>query len=205
METIRGKTSLEMTASDLQKQLMGYKHILLDLGTGDGLYVRCRAEQHKERFFIGVDACRENLRHNSRRKLPNALFIIANAQALPTELNGLASQVTINFPWGSLLESLLSNEDSLVSRLPTIARPFAAMDICLNAEALVTAGCSLESGADQIERIMNADGWKTKSRSWMDAHLLRSFPTTWAKRLAFGRDPRAIRLSVQRQSDSLAP
>ena len=205
METIQGKTSLEMTASDLQEQLMGYKHILLDLGTGDGRYVRCRAEQHQNWFFIGIDACRENLRHNSRRKLPNALFIIANAQALPTELNGLASQVTINFPWGSLLESLLSNEDSLVSRLPTIARPCAAMDICLNAEALATAGCSLESGADQIERIMNAEGWKTKSRSWMDAHLLRSFPTTWAKRLAFGRDPRAIRLSVQRQSDPLAP
>jgi hypothetical protein len=199
METIRGKTSLEMTASDLQEQLMGYKHILLDLGTGDGRYVRCRAEQHKERFFIGVDACRENLHANSRRKLPNALFIIANAQALPTELNGLASHVTINFPWGSLLESLLSSEDSLVSRLLSVTRPFAGMDIHLNAEALVTAGWTLESGAEQIERLVNKEGWRTKSRSWMDAHLLRSFPTTWAKRLVFGRDPRAIRLSVQRK------
>ena len=199
METIRGKTSPEMTASDLQKQLMGYKHILIDLGTGDGRYVRCRAEQHKERFFIGVDACRDNLRANSRRILPNALFIIADAQALPTELNGLASHITINFPWGSLLESLLSSEDSLISRLLSATRPFARMDIHLNAEALVTAGWTLESGADQIECIVNTVGWRTKSHSWMDAHLLRSFPTTWAKRLAFGRDPCAIRLSVQRQ------
>ena len=199
METIRGKRSLELTASELQKQLMGYKHILIDLGTGDGRYVRCRAEQHKERFFIGVDACRDNLRANSRRILPNALFIIADAQALPTELNGLASHVTINFPWGSLLESLLSSEDSLISRLLSATRPFARMDIHLNAEALVTAGWTLESGADQIECIVNTVGWRTKSHSWMDAHLLRSFPTTWAKRLAFGRDPCAIRLSVQRQ------
>jgi len=199
METIRGKTSPEMTASDLQKQLMGYKHILIDLGTGDGRYVRCRAEQHKERFFIGVDACRDNLRANSRRILPNALFIIADAQALPTELNGLASHITINFPWGSLLESLLSSEDSLISRLLSATRPFAGMDIHLNAEALVTAGWALESGADQIECIVNTVGWRTKSRSWMDAHLLRSFPTTWAKRLAFGRDPRAIHLSVQKE------
>ena len=140
METIRGKTSPEMTASDLQKQLMGYKYVLIDLGTGDGRYVRCRAEQHKERFFIGVDACRENLCANSRIKLPNALFIIANAQALPTELNGLASHITINFPWGSLLESLLSSEDSLISRLLSATRPFAGMEIHLNAEALVTAG-----------------------------------------------------------------
>ena len=188
-----------MTASDLQKQLMGYKHILLDLGTGDGRYVRCRAEQHQDWFFIGIDACRENLHINSRRKLPNALFIIANAQALPTELNGLASHITINFPWGSLLESLLSSEDSLISRLLSATRPFAGMDIHLNAEALVTAGWALESGADQIECIVNTVGWRTKSRSWMDAHLLRSFPTTWAKRLAFGRDPRAIHLSVQKE------
>jgi len=199
METIRGKRSLELTASELQQRLAGYQHTLLDLGTGDGRYVHCMAEQYKERFFIGVDACRDNLRANSRRILPNALFIIADAQALPTELNGLASHITINFPWGSLLEGLLSSEDSLISRLLSATRPFAGMDIHLNAEALVTAGWTLESGADQIECIVNTVGWRTKSRSWMDAHLLRSFPTTWAKRLAFGRDPRAIRLSVQRQ------
>ena len=160
--------------------------------------MRCKAEQHKETFFIGLDACRENVRANSQRKLPNALFVIANAQALPQELNGLASHVTINFPWGSLLECLLSNEDLLVSRLLAVTRPFARLDIRLNAEALATAGCTLESGADQIERILNADGWRTKSRSWMEAHLLRSFLTTWAKRLAFGRDPRAIHFSLQK-------
>jgi hypothetical protein len=29
----------------------------------------------------------------------------------------------------------------------------------------------------------------------MNAAALRSFPTTWAKRLAFGRDPRAVSLN----------
>ena len=199
METIRGRKSHELNFNELAERLADYNHLLLDLGTGDGRYVCRMAEQHKDRFFIGVDACRENLRAYSQRKLPNALFVIASAQALPQELNGLASHVNINFPWGSLLNSLLSNEDPLVSRLLSLTRPFAGMDIRLNAEALVTAGWMLESGADQIERVLNADGWKTTSHSWMDAHLLRSFPTTWAKRLAFGRDPRAIHLSVQKE------
>jgi hypothetical protein len=101
-------------------------------------------------FFIGVDACRENLRTNSRSKLPNALFVIASAQALPQELNGLASHVTINFPWGSLLESLLGSEGSLASQFQYITRPFAGLDIHLNAEALVTAGWTLEGrGSDR--------------------------------------------------------
>jgi hypothetical protein len=156
------------------------------------------AEQQPDRFFIGIDACRENLRANSRTKLPNALFVIANAQALPQELNGLAAHITINYPWGSLLDSLLSNDDSLVSRLLSVTLPFASLDIRLNAEALLTAGWTLDSGAHQTERIMNAEGWATKSRSWMTAKVLRFFPTTWAKRLAFGRDPHAVHLSFRR-------
>jgi predicted RNA methylase len=105
METIRGTTSLGMTAAELQQQVAGYKQISLDLGTGDGRFVHHMAEKHPEWFFIGVDACRENLYVNSRRKRANVLFIIANAQALPVELNGLVSHITINFPWGSLLHS----------------------------------------------------------------------------------------------------
>ncbi len=199
METIRGRTSYDLNFNGLAERLVDYNHILLDLGTGDGRYVCCKAEQHKETFFIGVDACRENLRASSRSKLPNAMFIIASAQALPQELNGLARHVTINFPWGSLLESLLTSEDSLMSRLLAVTCPFARLDIRLNAEALATAGWTLESGADQIERSLNADGWRTKSRSWMEARLLHSFPSTWAKRLAFGRDPRAIHFSLQKE------
>ena len=199
MEAIRGRTSQEIDSNGFAEQIADYNHILLDLGTGDGRYVRCMAGQQQDRFFIGIDPCRENLRLNSRSKLPNALFVIARAQALPQELNGLASHITINFPWGSLLESLLSSEDSLMIRLLAVTRPFAGLDIHLNADALATAGWTLESGADQIERILNAEGWRTKSRSWMEARLLRSFPTTWAKRLAFGRDPRAIHFSLQKE------
>ena len=199
METIRGKTSLELTATELKERLAGYKHTLLDLGTGDGRYVCHIAKQNPDRFFIGIDACRENLRLHSRKKRPNALFLIANAQALPVELNGLASHVTINFPWGSLLESLLKDNDALISTLKTVTRPSAEMIIHLNGEALSTVGWTLESGAEQIQRILSAEGWKTKSHFCMDTHLLRHFPSTWAKRLAFGRDPRAIQLTFQKQ------
>ena len=199
METIRGRMSHDLGLIELSARLADYDNILLDLGTGDGRFVCSMAEKHKDQFFIGVDACRENLRANSLRKLPNAIFVIASAQALPLELNGLASNITINFPWGSLLESLLNNDACLLTRLLAITRPCAEMDIHLNGEALGTAGWTLEAGADQIERVLTDIGWKMKSHSCMDTQALRSIPTTWAKRLAFGRDPRAIRLSLQRE------
>ena len=199
METIRGRMSHDIGLIELSERLAHYKNITLDLGTGDGRYVRSRAEKHTDQFFIGVDACRENLRANSLRKLPNTLFVIANAQALPLELNGLASHITINFPWGSLLESLLNSDACLVNGLLAVTHPCAEIDILLNGEALRTAGWTLESGAERIARVLTDMKWKMKSRSCMDAHALRSIPTTWAKRLAFGRDPRAIRLSLQRR------
>lgn len=198
METIRGRTSHDISLFELSEQIARYNQIALDLGTGDGRYVRCMAETQRDRFFIGVDACRENLRANSRLKLPNALFVIASAQALPLELKGLASQININFPWGSLLESLLNNDEALINGLLTITCPGAKLDIYLNGEALKTAGWALESGSDQIENNLNASGWGTKSRSWIDTLALHSIPTTWAKRLAFGRDPRAIQLRLER-------
>ena len=198
METIRGKRPYNLDSNELQERIKGYDNVLLDLGTGDGRFVTCLAERHQEKFFIGIDACRENLRLNSQRNLPNALFIIASAQTLPHELNQLASHVNINFPWGSLLGSLLNADPSLLDRLDAITCPPATMDVNLNADALITAGWALESGANQIQSILNAVGWRTKSRLCMDASALRSFSTTWAKRLAFGRDPRAIHLSFQK-------
>ena len=198
METIRGRRSHYLDSNGLTEHIQGYNNILLDLGTGDGRYVACMAERHQQSFFIGVDACRENLRTNSQRRLTNALFVIANVQVLPCELNGLASHVSINFPWGSLLGSLLNADWSLLNGLNAITRPIAGLDIHLNADALATANSELETGAKQIQSILNEAGWKTKRYNYMYASALRSFSTTWAKRLAFGRDPRAIHLSFQK-------
>lgn len=205
METIRGRQSCEINKNEMNQLLAGYENISLDLGTGDGRFICKSAEQHKHKFFIGIDSCRENLRVYSQRKLPNALFVIANAQALPRELSGLVSHVSINFPWGSLIESLLNDDACLTNGLWDITRPRAAMSLHLNADALATAGWGLEPGADQIERVLNAAGWQTASRSDLDAKSLRDIPTTWAKRLAFGRDPCAVRLRMQRCRESLKP
>ena len=143
----------------------------------------------------GVDACRENLREHSRLKLPNALFIIASAQDLPNELNGLASHITINFPWGSLRESLLAGDSKLMRRLESISSSFTQIDVRLNGGALAEQGWTLEAGAGQIYDNLTRAGWRVKTPVLLNSQALREFPSTWAKRLAFGRDPRAIQLS----------
>ncbi len=194
METIRGRQSRELNATELQEILAGYENISLDLGTGDGRFVCKSAEQNKKTIFIGIDSCRENLRANSQRKLENALFVIASAQSLPQELNELASHISINFPWGSLIESLLNNDACLLNGLVRVARPCATMALHLNADALAAAGWDMDAGAVQIEHVLNAAGWLTTSRACLNSKTLCAIQTTWSKRLAFGRDPRAVSL-----------
>jgi 16S rRNA (adenine(1408)-N(1))-methyltransferase len=205
METIRGKTSLELDFNGLTERLAGYNQVLLDLGTGDGRFARCMAEQHPYWFVMGVDPCRENLREHSRAKLDNILFIIASAQDLPQELNGLVSRITINFPWGSLLDSLLTGGASLMRGLESISSSIASVDVRLNGGALAESGWTLENGADQIYNNMLQAGWQINTPILMNAHDLRAFPSTWAKRLAFGRDPRATIISgwLANQSQSI--
>jgi hypothetical protein len=198
MQTIRGRMSLEIDWNGWKNQLKNYDRILLDLGTGDGRYARTLAAKHPGWFVIGVDSCRENLREHSQAKLRNLLFVIASAQDLPCEWEGLVSQVTINFPWGSLLESLLSGDPRLLCGLKSVSRARAALDLRLNGGALAEAGKTLEAGTDRIFYNLLQAGWQLEQPVLMDASALQRFPSTWAKRLAFGRDPRALMLSGQK-------
>jgi hypothetical protein len=187
--------SLELDINGLQERLARYSQITLDLGTGDGRYVHALAEKHPDRFIIGLDSCRENLRGHSQAKLRNMLFVIASAQDLPNELNGLISHITINFPWGSLLESLLTGDARLMRGLEYISRSNASVVLHLNGGALAEAGTTLEAGTAKIYDSLIRSGWQVQSPAMMNSKALRKFPTTWAKRLAFGRDPRAMTLN----------
>ncbi len=195
METIRGRTSHILNLTELYARLANYNRITLDLGTGDGKFAFCHAENFPGSFVIGVDSCRENLHEVSRARLPNLLFIIASAQALPHELNGLISHITINFPWGSLLESLLTGDSRLLCGLESVANSSTTVDIRLNGGALTEQGWSLEDGAKRIFENLTSAGWNLRKPEILDSRALRAFPSTWAKRLAFGRDPRAVQLS----------
>lgn len=195
MEIIRGKVSREMDTHEFAQHLAGYRRVLIDLGTGDGRFVLRQAQAQPGAFVIGVDACRENLRATSREKCTNALFVIANAGCLPPELGGLASQLTINFPWGSLLAGLLQADPALMDGLLAITRPGASVQLRLNAGALAEAGWAFEQGARRVQQSLLAAGFALDKPVPLGRDALRACPSTWARRLAAGRDPRAMALS----------
>jgi 16S rRNA (adenine(1408)-N(1))-methyltransferase len=199
MEVIRGKNASFMDSSAFAERLSGYDSIFIDIGTGDGRFVQHLAQTHPDCFVIGIDACRENLHEVSRRAPSNALLVIANAQALPVELSGLGAQITINFPWGSLLEGLLMGNMAMLDSLIAIARPDARLEVRLNAGALAELDWSLEAGGERVRDVLTANGFDMQWPITLSARDLKAYPTTWAKRLAFGRDPRAAYLHGLKQ------
>jgi 16S rRNA (adenine(1408)-N(1))-methyltransferase len=196
VEEICGKRCVAVDRARLLRQLDGYAEVTIDLGTGDGRYVRQIARDRPENFAIGVDACRENLREVSRRAPDNALYLIADALALPADLSGLATRITINFPWGSLLRGLLCGDAGLLTGLRTIARPSsgATLDVRLNDSALAAAGWTLAGGGVRVEAMFRASGFAPEPAIALDNAALRACPTTWAKRLAHGDSGRALQI-----------
>jgi hypothetical protein len=187
-----------MTTDELDEliaRLAERPDVLIDLGTGDGRFVLHTARAHPARYVVGIDACRDNLYEASRRAPANALFLIANICSMPAGLAGLASAITVNFPWGTLLAGLLEVGSPLLASLARLARPGATLEIRLNGGALAEAGYSLAAGGERVRRHVRLAGFHMAAPQPLAEDDLRAYPTTWAKRLAFGRDPRALYLA----------
>ena len=195
MEGIAGTRTFAIDRAGLLDRARGAREVTIDLGTGDGRSVRWLAQRDPARFIIGVDLCRENLRDASRRAPSNALYLIADALALPADLAGFATGLTINFPWGSLLTGLLDANGGLHTRLRALAGPGGTtLSIALNGRALAVAGWTPDAGTARVRALLAAAGWCLETPSPLDRAALRTCATSWAKRLADSEDAAAVAL-----------
>jgi 16S rRNA (adenine(1408)-N(1))-methyltransferase len=102
--------------------------------------VLATAAAQPDRLVVGVDANAAGMATASRRAaarpsrggLPNALFVVAAAEALPAELDGVAGLVTVHFPWGSLLRGLLGADPAIMSGLTRVLRPGATLQLLVS-------------------------------------------------------------------------
>jgi 16S rRNA (adenine(1408)-N(1))-methyltransferase len=195
MDAITGKQTRTIETATIAAWAASYQATHIDLGTGDGRFVQHLARACPERAVIGIDACRDNLRAASRTAPANALFVIADALALPAGLPA-ATHLTINFPWGSLLRGLVEPDGGLLAGLRRLGRAETSLQIRLNAAGLAEMGLSLEEGSERVSAVLRRAGVRVGSPRIMGPEHLRGCPTTWAKRLAFGRDPRAVELTA---------
>jgi 16S rRNA (adenine(1408)-N(1))-methyltransferase len=90
------------------------------------------AGRRPEVLFIGVDADPTRMRRASQHAPANAIFVVAAAESLPAELDAAVSELTVHFPWGSLLRGLVAPSPTVLDSLGRVLRPGATLTALLS-------------------------------------------------------------------------
>jgi len=178
--------------------------VAIDLGTGDGRVVLRRALREPATLAIGIDPVAAAMAEASARAsrpvrkggLENALFVVAAAESLPRELVGLAHEVTIILPWGSLLDGILAGGPGIPASIATLLRPRGRLTVLLS---VVERDGHPPVDRDLIDRAFADVGLRAVGRRPAGEAELRDLGSTWAKRLRVGPPDRPVtRLSYVR-------
>ena len=174
--------------------------IVLDIGTGDGRFVYLCARQHPKKFFIGIDANPRPLekvsekihRKPSKGGLPNVLFLQSSVEDLPSELDGVADEVHVHFPWGSLLRAVATGDEAVLQNLRRVCAAGALLEVAI--------GLDMERDRAEMERLgletfsaahvnsvlvplYEKVGFKVLETGALPASEWSRLQTSWAKRL----------------------
>jgi len=107
------------------------------VGAGDCGYVLYRARTEPSTFAIALDASPDALSDGAwrakRMRITNAAFLVEGVERIPNELTGLADEVTVHFPWGSLLRGLIAVDERVLSPLATLLKPDGELRLLLSA------------------------------------------------------------------------
>lgn len=170
---------------------------MIDIGTGDGLFVYQCARSNPNKFFIGIDP---NIRplekvsekiHRSPNKggLPNVLFLQAAIEDLPAELQGVADEVHVHFPWGSLLRIVVAGDQTGLQNLRRICSPGAILEVLIGLDPerdrseINRLGLSAELDKSEISARYRAAGFETIEQGILEQSEWPKLQTSWAKRL----------------------
>src|SRR5262245_36825241 len=123
-----------------------------------------------------ADASRRAARQPARGGLPNALFVVAAAESPPAELTGLADEIRILFPWGSLLRGVLGRDPRVACGITALARPGARVSAIVS----VTATDAVD-GIDSIDATVIDEVAQDTRLTWI------RLPEAWPVDIAMWR------------------
>ena len=174
--------------------------IIIDIGTGDGFFVYQCARRNPKKFYIGIDANPRPLEKISERihrkpakgGAPNALFLQAAIEDLPSELDGLADEIHVHFPWGSLLRAVALGELDALQNLRRLCSAGALLEIVIGLdpnrdyseiERLQLPPLSPEFVTSTLTYRFKEAGFEIIETGECSSADWRNIQTTWAKRL----------------------
>jgi len=196
--------SVPFEADALGELRARYETAAVDVCTGDGRFAYHLASADPARLVIGIDALDEPMgeiaakagRKPARGGRPNLLLLRAAIETLPRELHGVADEVSVQLPWGSLLEGLVLARDDVLGGLAALCRPGARLSVTLNGEIWLDSTPARyehlpvptpEYVSDVVASGLARVGFRLGEARYATAAEATALPTTWARRLGHGR------------------
>ena len=154
-------------------------------------------------MFVGLDASAAGLRDLSTRAaragLTNVIYVAPRSRTC-RELAGAADRVTAILPWGSLLAAFARPVVPLLQNVRRSCAPGAVLTVVLGVDPerdraeVARLGLPVLDGAHfegTLPAGYAAAGFRVTSVRALTAEQLGRWPSSWAKRLAYG-PPRPV-------------
>lgn len=207
MRQVVGKSTVALDVAAFAQLRAPYRDLVLDLGTGDGKHVLTCARARPDALVIGLDAAPDAMRATAAgaaRKpakggVPNAMFVWASVEQLPTEL-GAVDDVHVLMPWGSLLRAFVAADETVLHGVRAVCASGATFLITLNLHAWRPAVPEVGDTSEPTPESVLADlapryaaaGWTITGADRPDAARIAALGTSWTKRLGSTRDELAV-------------
>ncbi len=143
-------------------------------------------------LVIGIDADAASMRAASRRAarrpekggLPNAMFVVGSVGSLPEELDALADDVRVTFPWGSLLRGVLGADPAVLDGIARVAKTGAEVRALVS----VTERDGLGPSAWVDPHVYDEHGLRLIEARPATQDEISGTNSAWAKRFRAGID-----------------
>jgi 16S rRNA (adenine(1408)-N(1))-methyltransferase len=185
--------------------------IVIDIGTGDGRFVSAMAKRTPNKFFIGIDANVKPLEKPSMKAtrkpnkggLPNVMFVQAAVEALPAELDGVADEIHVHYPWGSLLRGVATGDPDVLASLRRIAAPKCLLEVVIGIDPerdrteldrLGIQDISDKHVRGELTEKYESAGFAIKEHGELDGSEWTALETSWARKLQINANRRALYL-----------
>jgi 16S rRNA (adenine(1408)-N(1))-methyltransferase len=163
----------------------------MDVGAGDGGYVLHRARIEPMTFAIAIDASPDALASGAWRAkracLANAAFLVEGVEQLPPQLSQMADEVTMHFPWGSLLRGVVDGSPNIVGPIADLLRPGAELRVLISAVERDGVGEVTPSVLIARSGAYAEHGLDLVGAAWASPFVVRESHSAWAKRLGASR------------------
>jgi hypothetical protein len=134
--------------------------------------------------------------------VPNALFVVAAAERPPAELTALAAEVTVTMPWGSLLRGALALDDAAAATagIASLVAPGGTVTILLSIDPRdrLDVPAPTAAAVPGLAERWCRHGLTLSAAAPADATAIAATGSSWARRLAAGRDRAAWRIELVR-------